>query len=92
MALPPSSTAPPVAQRAEALQARRAFTAGRDKGKDDVVALGDAGDYLADLGDNAGAFVAAECGQPDRRGPGRQVHPSDASQQTRTRYKSAGYM
>ncbi len=38
-----------------------------------MIALVQPGDALADLGDDAGALVAAECGQPDRRGPGRQV-------------------
>jgi hypothetical protein len=54
----------PVAQRPEALQARRAVATCRDEGKDDVITLGDAGDPLADLGDDAGAFVAAEAGNP----------------------------
>ena len=62
-----------VAQRPEALQTRRALATCRDEGKDDVITLGDVGDSLADLGDDTGAFVAAECGQPDRGGSGRQV-------------------
>jgi len=62
-----------VAERAVALQARRALAACWDEGEDDVVTLLDAGDVPADLGDDARALVAAECGQADRSGSGGQV-------------------
>jgi hypothetical protein len=58
-----------VAERAVALQARLALAARGD----DVVALLDAGDVLANLGDDARALVAAERGQADRSGSGGQV-------------------
>ena len=38
-----------------------------------MVALCDAGDVLADPGDDARALVAAECRQADRGGSGGQV-------------------
>ena len=38
-----------------------------------MVALLDAGDVLTDLGDDARALVAAECGQADGGGSGGQV-------------------
>ena len=62
-----------VTQRPVALETRRAFTAGGDEGEDDVVALLDAGDVAADLGDDARALVAAERGQADGGGSGGQV-------------------
>jgi hypothetical protein len=62
-----------VTQRAEALETRGAFTARRDEGEDDMVALLDAGDVLADLGDDTRALMAAERGKADGGGSGGQV-------------------
>jgi hypothetical protein len=62
-----------IAQRPEPLQARLALAAGRDEREDHVVALGKAGDVLADLGDHARTLVAAERGKGDRGGTGGQV-------------------
>jgi hypothetical protein len=72
MALPPSSTAPR-SHSDRNLQARLALAAGRDEREDHVVALGKAGDVLADLGDHARTLVAAERGKGDRGGTGGQV-------------------
>src|SRR5918998_361850 len=73
----PVGTAQPriaaVSNRPEALEAGLALTAGGDERQDDVVAFLQAGDVAADLGDDARALVAAECGQGDRGGAGGQV-------------------
>ena len=73
MALPPSSSAP------RSHSDRKPFRHGWHWPQAGMNARmtwspsADAGDVLADLGDDAGALVAAECGQADRGGPGGQV-------------------
>src|ERR1700686_4638785 len=69
--LPAEQHSAAVAQRPEALQARLAVAAAGDERKDDVVALLDVCDTVADLGHDARALVAAEGREGDR---GVSVH------------------